>query len=93
MIDWNKPHFGLPPGVTHAALAAVPTVIAALAGNAWIGAAFGIGFYAGRERKQAEGYYGNIMIPPWKWMPRAWRDMGWPALTALTIAAVWDIAT
>ena len=30
MIDRNKPHFGLPPGLTHAALAAVPTVIAAL---------------------------------------------------------------
>lgn len=91
MIDWNKPHLGLPPGVTHAANAAVATVIAGLAGHVWFGAAFAIGYYAGRERKQTEDYYRDIMIPPWKWMPRSWRDMGWPALTALAIAAAWEV--
>ena len=87
----TQPHFGLPPGVTHAALAAVPTVIAGLAGNAWIGAAFAIGYFVGRERKQAEYYHRDSMIPPWEWAPRSWRDMGWPALTALAIATIWEV--
>lgn len=86
-----QPHFGLRPGLTHSALAAIPTLLGCIAGNAWIGAAFAIGFYVGRERKQSEYYYRDTMLEPWVWQPRAWRDMGWPTLTALAIATVWEV--
>jgi hypothetical protein len=86
-----------PPGLGHVLIGAALTAIigipcALLGASPAIGAVFAIGFYVGRERRQSEEHFGSNRILPWKWKPRAWRDMGWPAisasLTALTIAAV-----
>lgn len=53
-----------------------------------LGAAFAIGVYAGRERRQSEEWWGSNRIAPWLWRPRAWRDMGWAALAAIGVVAV-----
>lgn len=81
----------MPPGLAHAAIAAVLTLLvgvpAQLLGvTAGLGAAFAIGFYAGRERRQSEEWAGSNRIPPWVWKPRALRDAGWPAVAALATA-------
>lgn len=47
---------------------------------ATVGAALAIGFYVGRERRQAEEYFGSNVIPPWHWRPRSLRDAAWPGL-------------
>lgn len=88
----------MPPGLAHAAIAAALTMlVAGLAsivqalglpvGPAVVGAAFAIGFYVGRERRQSEEWAGSNRIPPWRWKPRALRDAGWPALAAAAVAA------
>lgn len=81
----------MPPGLAHAAIAAVLTLLVAipaqLAGvTAGLGAAVAIGFYIGRERRQSEEWWGSNRIPPWRWKPRALRDAGWPAIAALVTA-------
>ena len=81
----------MPPGLAHAAIAAVLTVLvgvpAQLLGvTAGLGAAVAIGFYIGRERRQSEEWWGSNRIPPWLWKPRALRDAGWPSLAALAVA-------
>lgn len=83
----------LPPGLGHAALGAAFTAIigipCALFGQpAIIGAAFAIGFYVGRERRQTEEWMGSNRVSPLIWKPRAWRDMGWPALSAAVTAII-----
>ncbi len=81
----------MPPGLAHAAIAVVLTLLVAipaqLAGvTAGLGAAVAIGFYLGRERRQSEEWWGSNRIPPWRWKPRALRDAGWPAIAALATA-------
>lgn len=81
----------IPPGLAHAAIgAAISAAVAVPAQlfgvSAGIGAAVAIGFYAGRERRQAEEWWGSNRIPPWRWKPRALRDVAWPALSALVAA-------
>jgi hypothetical protein len=81
----------MPPGLAHAAIAAVLTTLVGvpaqvLGGSVWIGAAVAVGFYLGRERRQSEEWAGSNRIPPWRWKPRALRDAGWPAATAIAVA-------
>ncbi|MCA3377345.1 MAG: hypothetical protein INF64_09485 [Roseomonas sp.] len=88
----------LPPGLGHAAIGTAFTAIigipCALAGlPAIIGAAFAIGFYVGRERRQTEEWKGSNRVSPLIWKPRAWRDMGWPALSATATAIVIEYFT
>jgi hypothetical protein len=84
----------LPPGVGHALIGAGLTALigipcALLGASPAIGAAFAIGFYVGRERRQSEEWAGSNRIPPWRWKPRAFRDIAWPALSAsLTALAI-----
>lgn len=85
------------PGVVHAAIAAVITLVvgvpAMLAGwGPGIGAAAAIGFYVGRERRQSEEWAGSNRIVPWVWKPRALRDAGWPALVAIAVAVAMSAA-
>lgn len=85
------------PGAAHALLGAALTALiglpCALAGlPALIGAAFAIGFYVGRERRQSEEYFGSNRIAPWRWNPRAWRDMAWPAMSSALVALVIELA-
>ena len=87
----------LPPGLGHAALGAACTAIigipCALAGlPAVIGAAFAIGFYVGRERRQSEEHFGSNRIWPWQWKPRAGRDIAWLALASGLVALAIEIA-
>jgi len=86
----------LSPAIGHALIGAGLTALisipcALLGASPAIGAAFAIGFYVGRERRQSEEWAGSNRIPPWRWKPRAFRDIAWPALsaslTALAIAA------
>lgn len=86
------------PCAAHALLGAALTALiglpCALAGlPALIGAAFAIGFYAGRERRQSEEYFSSNRIAPWRWKPRAWRDMAWPALSSTLIALLIEVIT
>lgn len=85
-----------PPGLGHALLAlALQAIIAAPLAFIMrdgpmafaIGAYFAIGFYIGRERRQAEEEFGSNRIPPWVWLPRSLRDAGWPAL-AVVVACI-----
>lgn len=81
----------MPPGLAHAAIAALLTALVGvpaqmLGGSSWLGAAFSIGFYISRERRQSEEWAGSNRIPPWVWKPRAFRDAGWPAISALAVA-------
>ena len=86
------------PGFGHIALGAALTALiglpCALAGlPALIGAAFAIGFYVGRERRQSEERFGSNRIYPWQWKPRAARDIAWPALAAALVALLIEVAT
>ncbi len=66
----------------------IDAVAAALTGGvlaAVIGGAFAAGVYAGRERRQSEEWWGSNRIPPWRWKPRAFRDMAWPALAVTCV--------
>lgn len=81
----------MPPGLAHALIAALLTALVGvpahlLGGSVWLGAAVAIGFYIGRERRQSEEWAGSNRIPPWVWKPRAFRDAGWPAVSALAVA-------
>ena len=84
------------PGLSHAllgaaltALVALPCVLAGL--PALIGAAFAIGFYVGRERRQSEEHFGSNRIMPWQWKPRAGRDIAWPALASALVALLIEV--
>ena len=86
------------PGLSHALIGAALTAMIglplALAGlPALIGAAFAIGFYVGRERRQSEEHFGSNRIMPWQWKPRAGRDIAWPALAAALVALLIEVAT
>ena len=86
------------PGFGHVALGAALTALiglpCALVGlPALIGAAFAIGFYVGRERRQSEEHFGSNRIMPWQWKPRAGRDIAWPALAAALVALLIEVAT
>ena len=88
----------IPPGLSHALLGAALTALiglpCALAGlPAVIGAAFAIGFYVGRERRQSEEHFNSNRIYPWQWKPRAARDIAWPALAAALVALLIEVAT
>lgn len=81
----------MPPGLAHALISAVLTALvgvpaALLGASPGLGAAVAIGFYIGRERRQSEEWAGSNRIPPWVWKPRAFRDAGWPAVSALAVA-------
>jgi len=85
------------PGLSHAligaALTAVIGIPCALFGlPAIIGAAFAIGFYVGRERRQSEEHFGSNRILPWQWKPRAGRDMAWPAVSSVIVALLIELA-
>lgn len=86
------------PGLSHALIGAALTTLiglpCALVGlPALIGAAFAIGFYVGRERRQSEEHFGSNRIWPWQWKPRAARDIAWPALAAALTALLIEVAT
>ena len=86
------------PGFGHVALGAALTALIGLpCALAWlpalIGAAFAIGFYVGRERRQSEEHFGSNRIWPWQWKPRAGRDIAWPALAAALVALLIEVAT
>jgi hypothetical protein len=86
------------PGLSHALLGAALTALiglpCAFAGlPALIGAAFAIGFYVGRERRQSEEHFGSNRIYPWQWKPRAGRDIAWPALASALVALLIEVAT
>ena len=86
------------PGLSHALIGAVLTALiglpCALAGlPALIGAAFAIGFYVGRERRQSEEHFGSNRILPWQWKPRAARDIAWPALASALVALLIEVIT
>ena len=86
------------PGFGHVALGAALTALiglpCALVGlPALIGAAFAIGFYVGRERRQSEEHLGSNRIMLWQWKPRAGRDIAWPALAAALVALLIEVAT
>lgn len=86
------------PGFGHVALGAGLTALiglpCALAGlPAVIGAAFAIGFYVGRERRQSEEHLGSNRIWPWQWKPRAGRDIFWPALASALVALLIEVAS
>jgi hypothetical protein len=86
------------PGFGHIALGAALTALiglpCALVGlPAVIGAAFAIGFYVGRERRQSEEHFGSNRIMPWQWKPRAVRDMAWPALASVLVALLIEVAS
>jgi hypothetical protein len=78
-----------------ALLLRVDAVAALLAGGVLatvVGAAFAIGFYLGRERRQSEEWAGSNRIPPWVWKPRALRDAAWPAAAVLAVVAALAVA-
>jgi hypothetical protein len=79
----------MPPGLSHALIAAAMqgavawpllSVIHDAVAVFSVAALFPIGFYAGRERRQSEEWFGSNRIPPWRWRPRALRDLGWPVM-------------
>ena len=45
-------------------------------------------FYASRERRQTEEQAGSNSIAPWRFLPRAARDIGWPLLAVASVTAV-----
>jgi len=70
-------------GVTHALIAlAMQIVVGFLTGNWWAGAALGIGFYWGREKRDFELHSKDLRW--WKgWTPVEWdtdgqNDFWWP---------------
>lgn len=65
----------------HAAVSFVALVLGA-GGHQWVGFAAAAWFYIGRERRQSEEYFGSNRIAPWRWKPRALRDLAWPVLAA-----------
>jgi|GEM_PF-6970755 len=88
------------PGLSHAliglaiwgavTLLALPVLPASAAVLGVAAAAF---FYIGRERRQSEEFFGSNRIPPWRWRPRAFRDMAWPIGAALAAAALASVAS
>ena len=87
----------LTPGLSHALIGAALTALiglpCALAGlPALVGAAFAIGFYIGRERRQSEEHFGSNRIYPWQWKPRAGRDIAWPVLASALVALAIELA-
>lgn len=81
------------PGVAHAAIGAAMALAVggasvAFGGSAWPGVVAGAAFYAGRERRQSEEWFGSNRVSPLLWRPRAWRDMAWPALAALIVCGI-----
>jgi hypothetical protein len=84
------------PGLSHALIGAALTALiglpCALAGlPALTGAAFTIGKYVGRERRQSEEHFGSNRIMPWVWKPRAARDIAWPALASALVALLIEV--
>lgn len=91
----------MPPGLAHAlialalqALVALPVWAVTRSGAlaAAVGAVFALGFYTGRERRQSEEWWGSNRIPPWRWKPRAARDVAWPALAVVVACIVVGVA-
>lgn len=81
------------PGLSHAVIAAVMTFIVSgtsmvLGGSPGLGMAVAIGFYLGRERRQAEEAFGSNRIPPWRFLPRSLRDLAWPALASAAVTGL-----
>lgn len=76
----------MPPGLSHALIGAAIAAPLSAAFGAAAGIAGAVGFYAGRERRQSEEHFGSNRIPPWRWKPRALRDIAWPALAATIVA-------
>lgn len=77
------------PGLFHALIGlAIYVVVSFVAlilgagGHQWVGFAAAAWFYIGRERRQSEEHFGSNRIPPWRWKPRALRDLAWPVLAA-----------
>lgn len=88
----------LPPGLGHAAIGILITLVvggflALVPVGPWgAGAVAAFVFYFSRERRQTEEWAGSNRVSPLMWKPRAWRDMGWPALSATVTAIVIELA-
>lgn len=77
----------------HAVVAMIFTLVWAFLGNAWIGAAFAIGVFAGREHAQREYKIGDPSklvgyeaLDFWRWKLDAQLDLLFPVVAALLIA-------
>ena len=87
------------PGLSHAliglAIWGVVTLVA-LPFAPGLAPAFGVVaaafFYLGRERRQSEEFFGPHRIPPWRWRPRALRDIAWPVAATVLASAVVKLA-
>jgi hypothetical protein len=53
----------------------------------WHGFTFTLAFYASRERRQSEEFWGSNRIPPWQWKPRALRDIAYPVLASAVLCS------
>jgi hypothetical protein len=78
------------PGLSHALLGlliwgvvSLVTLPLAPAQAVWFGVTATTAFYVARERRQSEEWFGSNRIPPWRWRPRALRDVAWPVLAVL----------
>lgn len=85
----NKTHF------EHLGIAIVFTLIGAAFGYAWIGAAFAIGIFVGREHAQREYKIGNPSklvgyeaLDFWRWSLDAKLDLLFPVVAAISVACV-----
>lgn len=77
----------------HAFIAMIFTLAGGFLGNTWIGAAFAIGVFFGREHAQREYKIGdpsNLIgyeaLDFWSWKLDAQLDLLFPAITALLLA-------
>jgi hypothetical protein len=82
------------PGLGHALIGLAIWLVVSLVAlpfgtgaHMWFGVMAAAWFYIGRERRQSEEHFGSNRIPPWRWKPRAFRDMAWPIL-AVVVATV-----
>lgn len=55
--------------------------------HAWFGFTAAAAAVIARERRQSEEHFGSNRIPPWRWKPRALRDVGIPILAVLIATA------
>lgn len=89
-------------GLAHAVIAlAMQIVVGLLTGNWWAGAALGVGFYWGREKRDHEIKSKDLRW--WRgWTPFEWdldgqSDFWWPFATCITLAVlvgvVWPLSS
>ena len=83
-------------GLIHAVIAlAMQAVVGLATGNWWAGAALGIGFYWGREKRDNEIH--NPGLPEWRgWTPFEWdadgqSDFYWPLAACLLLTGIMQV--